>query len=46
MRFSALEPRIEAPAPRLGEHTEHVLRELLGMPADEFVRLRDAGVFE
>src|SRR5439155_677566 len=46
MRFSALQPRIDAPAPRLGEHTEHVLRELLGMPADEFVRLRDAGVFE
>ena len=46
MRFSALEPRIDAPAPRLGEHTEHVLRELLGMPADEFVRLREAGVFE
>ena len=46
MRFSAMEPSIEAPAPRLGEHTEHVLRALLGMPADEFARLRDGGVFE
>ncbi|TMB19611.1 MAG: CoA transferase [Deltaproteobacteria bacterium] len=46
MRFSAMEPRIHSPAPRLGEHTEHVLRELLGMEAGEFARLRDARVFE
>jgi benzylsuccinate CoA-transferase BbsF subunit len=46
MRFSAMEPRLHSPAPRLGEHTEHVLRELLGMAADEFERLRAAGVFE
>jgi len=46
MRFSAMEPRIHAPAPRLGEHTEHVLRDLLGMAAAEFAQLRDAGVFE
>ncbi len=46
MRFSAMEPRIEVPAPRLGEHTEHVLRALLGIEAGEFARLRDAGVFE
>jgi benzylsuccinate CoA-transferase BbsF subunit len=46
LRFSAMEPRIRAPSPRLGEHTEHVLCDLLGMPRGEFVRLRDAGVFE
>ena len=41
-----MEPQLDAPAPRLGEHTEYVLRELLGMPAAEFARLNDAGVFE
>src|SRR5207244_3532643 len=40
MRFSAMEPSIGRPAPRLGEHTEHVLRELLGMPAAEFAVLQ------
>jgi len=46
LRFSALEPRIRTAAPRLGEHTEHVLRGLLGMEAGEFARLAAAGVFE
>jgi crotonobetainyl-CoA:carnitine CoA-transferase CaiB-like acyl-CoA transferase len=32
IRFSDMEPAIESPAPRLGEHTEHVLSDLLGMP--------------
>ncbi len=31
-------------APRLGEHTEEVLRELLGMSPDEIASLRAAGV--
>ncbi len=44
IRFSAMAPSLRAPAPRLGEHTEHVLRDLLGVSADEFARLRDAGV--
>jgi benzylsuccinate CoA-transferase BbsF subunit len=46
IRFSAMTPRIHSPAPRLGEHTAHVLRDLLGMPAEEFARLGEAGVFE
>ncbi|HLY37136.1 MAG TPA: CoA transferase [Candidatus Binatia bacterium] len=46
MRFSAMAPEIRLPAPRLGEHTEQVLRELLGIPADECARLKDAGVLD
>jgi crotonobetainyl-CoA:carnitine CoA-transferase CaiB-like acyl-CoA transferase len=46
IRFSAMEPDIHAPAPCLGQHTEHVLRTLLGMPEPEYVALRDAGVLE
>ena len=46
IRFSAAEPRLESPAPRLGEHTRYVLRELLGMDTEEFDRLHAAGVFE
>lgn len=42
--FSAA-PRLPAqPAPRLGQHTERVLHEVLGMPQEEFGRLHDAGV--
>lgn len=42
--FSA-RPRVPAaPAPRLGEHTEQVLHELLGLPAEEFGRLHDRGI--
>jgi benzylsuccinate CoA-transferase BbsF subunit len=46
MRFSGMAPKIRLPAPRLGEHTEHVLTSLLGMDGAEYERLRDAGVFE
>ncbi|MCD6078417.1 MAG: mesaconyl-CoA isomerase [Ramlibacter sp.] len=42
--FSAV-PRVPAePAPRLGQHTEQVLHEVIGMPAGEFGRLHDAGI--
>lgn len=46
MRFSRVHEAIERPAPRLGEHTEHVCRELLGMSAREFAELEQAGVFQ
>ena len=46
IRFSDMEPRLRSPAPRLGEHTDAVLRDLLGMSTDEIGRLRDAGVLE
>lgn len=42
--FSAHARVPAGPAPRLGEHTEQVLQELLGMPASEFGRLHDQGV--
>ena len=32
------------PAPRLGEHTDEVLAEVLGLPGSEIGRLHDAGV--
>jgi crotonobetainyl-CoA:carnitine CoA-transferase CaiB-like acyl-CoA transferase len=46
MRFSAMEPSLRTAAPRLGQHTEHVLRDLLGIGADEYRRLADGGILE
>lgn len=44
LQFSA-QARIPArPAPRLGEHTEEVLTELLGLPSAAFGRLVDQGI--
>ncbi len=42
----AIAPPVEAPAPWLGEHTEVVCTELLGMDRAEVQRLVDAGVLE
>jgi benzylsuccinate CoA-transferase BbsF subunit len=42
--FSRTPCSVRRPAPRLGEHTDHVLREILGYSADEVARLRAAGV--
>ncbi|GAC1427765.1 MAG: 2-methylfumaryl-CoA isomerase [Burkholderiaceae bacterium] len=42
--FSALERPVARPAPRLGEHTEEVLSDLLGLSAAEFGRLHDRGI--
>jgi crotonobetainyl-CoA:carnitine CoA-transferase CaiB-like acyl-CoA transferase len=44
MRFSATPVAHDRPPPLLGEHTEAVLRERLGMDAAEIARLRDHGV--
>lgn len=46
IRFSAMEPALRRPAPRLGEHTDAVLRDVLDIPADEIARLRAAGALE
>ncbi len=45
MRFSGVAERQFRPAPCLGEHTEYVCRELLGMSAREYEELLAAGVF-
>lgn len=44
LEFSARERVPAGPAPRLGQHTEQVLHELLGVPHEEFGRLHDSGV--
>jgi benzylsuccinate CoA-transferase BbsF subunit len=38
-------PAFVRSAPKLGEHTQHVCVDLLGMSQDEFNRLHQAGVF-
>jgi len=43
-RFSGFEGRVIRPAPRLGEHTDQVLTELLDMEAEDIQRLRTDGV--
>jgi crotonobetainyl-CoA:carnitine CoA-transferase CaiB-like acyl-CoA transferase len=34
------------PAPRLGEHSGYVYRQLLGMSADEYAALEKEGAFQ
>jgi 2-methylfumaryl-CoA isomerase len=44
LQFSGQDRIPAGPAPRLGEHTEQVLHELLGLPSAEFGRLHDQGI--
>ena len=44
LRFSAVARDESAPAPALGEHTESVLGELLGLGVDELTAMHDDGV--
>ena len=44
-RFSATPDDIHMPAPCLGQHSEYVYRELLGMSAEEYAALQTDGVF-
>ena len=43
IKFEGIERTISNPAPRLGEHTDAVLRDLLALPADEIAGLRRQG---
>jgi CoA:oxalate CoA-transferase len=44
VRLSETPGSVRTPAPMLGEHTDEVLRDLLGLGADEISALRGAGV--
>jgi len=44
VRLSETPGSVRTPAPLLGEHTDAVLRELLGLDAAEIDTLRDGGV--
>jgi len=45
-RFSRTPEAVRMPAPCLGEHSEYVYRELLGMSDEEYAGLKADGVFE
>ena len=46
LRFPDTGPEFRSGAPLLGEHTERVLHDLLGMSADEIARLKAANALE
>jgi len=44
IKFEGMGRTISNPAPRLGEHTDAVLRDLLALPAERIAQLREQGV--
>ncbi len=44
MTFSSTERRPAVPAPRLGQHTDEILGDVLGLSGAEIGRLHDDGV--
>jgi benzylsuccinate CoA-transferase BbsF subunit len=46
MRLSLTPGGLETPAPLLGQHTEHVLRELIGLSEAEYRSLEEDGALE
>ncbi len=45
-QMSGTPARARRPSPRLGEHTEYICTQLLGMADEEFAALAGAGLFE
>jgi crotonobetainyl-CoA:carnitine CoA-transferase CaiB-like acyl-CoA transferase len=46
IKMSGVTGTISKPAPRLGEHTDTVLAQLLNLPPDQIARLREQGAVE
>ena len=46
IKMSGVSGTISKPAPRLGEHTDSVLSELLSLDADRIAALRAAGAIK
>ena len=44
VKFSHSDPGIRTPPPLLGQHTDEVLREVIGMSESDIKKLKDEGV--
>jgi succinate--hydroxymethylglutarate CoA-transferase len=44
VKFSFSKPSVRSPPPTLGQHTEEILTELLGMDQDNIQSLREEGI--
>ena len=44
LSMSVTPPAVQGPSPRIGEHTDELLRDLGGLDDAELARLREAGV--
>lgn len=44
VKYSETKPRVRSPPPTLGQHTDEVLREHLGMDDSRILELRERGV--
>jgi succinate---hydroxymethylglutarate CoA-transferase len=44
VKYSETKPRIRRPPPTLGEHTDEILREHVGLKVEEIGALREKGV--
>jgi succinate--hydroxymethylglutarate CoA-transferase len=44
VKFSESKPSIRSPPPTLGQHTDEILTEVLGMKAEEIESLKSEGI--